>query len=353
MGTQPREWMQALADLPAAEDAAAGFFRARPELRSSVSVEQLHEEVLRVVYADLGRAGRLARAALTLGGTLNDPASQAAGLRAMGHVSYAGSNYEEALRYYGEALEILEVLGREQEIGRTLTSGLQSLIYLGRYAEAYEWAARAGEIFDRLGDKLRRARLASNVGNILYRQDRYGEALASYEKAYEGLGRLGEHRDVAAVLSNMAVCNISLSRFTQALELYGTAREYCHRHGLPQLVAGVDYNIAYLHYLQGDFLRAIELYKASREHYRAAKEPYHGALCDLDEAEIYLELNLNAEAAELAAQAAAGFAALGMPYERGKALVTGAAGAARGRRAGFSGRRGPSSPGSGTNCGPR
>ncbi len=329
MASAPPEWIQALSALPPGDAADAKFFHERAELRNPVSVELLHEEVLRVLYADLDRAGRFARAARTLANDLNDPACQAAGLRAMGHVSYAGSNYEEALRHYGEALDILGTLGREHDIGRTLISGLQPLIYLGRYEDAYTWANRAEEIFQRLGDELRLARLASNVGNILYRQDRYAEALTSYEKAYATLGRLGEHRDVAAVLSNMAVCNISLSGFTRAVELYGEARDYCRRHELPQLVAAADYNIAYLHYLQGDFLRAIELYEASREHYRTANDPYHGALCDLDEAEIYLELNLNAEAARLAAQADTGFAALGMSYERGKALVTQAIAASR------------------------
>ena len=323
------EWMQALGELPGSAAGQIEFFQTHAGIRNAGSVQLLHEEVLRILYADLARAGRLAQAARQLANELNDPASQAAGLRAMGHVSYAGSSYEDALRYYGEALAILTALGRDHEIGRTLISGLQPLIYLGRYEEAFQWAARAEEIFQRLGDELRLARLASNVGNILYRQDRYGEALASYEKAYATLGRLGQHRDVAAVLSNMAVCNISLTRFPEALEYYAAARDYCRRNDLPLLVAGADYNIAYLHYLKGDFLRAIELYKVSREHYLAANDPYHGALCDLDEAEIDLELNLNAEAARLAAQADAGFEALGMSYERGKSLVTQAIAASR------------------------
>src|SRR5262249_32592871 len=108
------------------------FFQVHPELRNTRSVELLHEEVLRILYADLGRASRLAGAARTLAESLDDAASKAAGLRAMGHVSYAAADYETALRYYREALEILEFLGREHEIARTLMSGLQSLIYLGR-----------------------------------------------------------------------------------------------------------------------------------------------------------------------------------------------------------------------------
>src|SRR4030095_1633924 len=47
----------------------------------------------------------------------------------------------------------------------------------------------------------------------------------------------------------------------------------------------------------------------------------HYALCDLDEAEIYLQLNLSADAATLAVRAAAQFAKLGHRYEQAKATA--------------------------------
>ena len=329
MGTPDAGWLQTLDELPAADSARSEFFAAHPDLRNSRSVELLHEEVLRVLYADPIRAERMARVASWLSEDLDDAASRAAGFRAMGHVSYAKSCYEEAVRNYQAALEIFTSLGRDLETGRTLTSSLQSLIYLGRYDDAFAYAARAQEIFYRLGDHLRLARLASNVGNILFRQDRYTEALAKYKEAHATLCRLGEHRDVAAVLSNIAVCQISLSRFDQALESHRTARDYCERNGLGLLVATADYNIAHLYYLQGDFQRAIEMYQTSREHCRAIDDSYHLALCDLDESEIYLELNLNTEASRLAEQAEAGFGLLGMTYERAKATVTHAIAASR------------------------
>jgi CHAT domain-containing protein len=328
-GTEAVLSPEALAALAQEDITPAAFFAAHPELCTSRTVDLLHDEVLRTVYADLKRAQRAAQAAAVLARELDDPAARAASLRALGHVYYAGSRYEEAVRSYTEALEILQPLGRDQESGRTLLSGLQSLIYLGDYEKAFAWAKRAQRIFQMLGDDLRLARLASNVGNILYRQDRYLEALAKYEEAYATLARLGQPRDVAAVLSNIAVCRISLGHFADALACYQQARDYCELHELPLLVAEADYNIAYVHYLHGDFLRAIELYKASRRHCLTGGDAYHAALCDLDEAEIYLELNLNSEAALLAQQAEAGFQALRMPYERGKALVIHAIAASR------------------------
>lgn len=323
------DWLAAVAEWTPNKGTPARFFRARQELRTSSSVERLHDEVLRILYADPAKAENLARAARWLSRMLGDSAAQGFGLRAMGHVSYARSRYQRAVKYYEQALEIFSSLGRDLEAGRTLTSGQQPLIYLGRYAEAEDWAARAREIFLRLGDHLRLARLATNTGNLLFRQDRYAQALAVYEDALATLERLGEPRDVAAALSNIAVSHISLSRFDEALRWYRAAREHCLRHDLPLLVAGADYNIAYLHSLQGDFLRAMELYAQSREHCRTLGDHYHAALCDLDESEIYLELNLNNEAADLAARAESAFQSLGMRYEGAKATVMRAVAVAR------------------------
>jgi hypothetical protein len=50
-----------------------------------------------------------------------------------------------------------------------------------------------------------------------------------------------------------------------------------------------DYNIAYLHFLR----TAIALYEATRELCKRLGDPYHRALCDLDQSEMYLELNLS------------------------------------------------------------
>lgn len=285
------------------------------------AVEALHAEVLRLVYSDPEEASRLSEAAASMAEALNDDAARALSVRCAANVAYVSGRYAEASDKYEKALRIFERLGRDVEIGRTLNSGLQSLIYLSRYEDAFCWAQRARTIFQSTGDELRLGRLASNIGNILYRQDRHDEALASYREALECLERLGEPRDVAAVLSNMAVCHTSLGQFVAALDRYRQAREFCERNGLPILASAADYNIAWLHYLRGDYLRAMQLYKATREYCARVGDDYHAALSDLDESEMYLDLNLTDEAAELARRAAAGFEKLRMGYERAKAVV--------------------------------
>src|SRR5579862_5488950 len=204
-----REWIAGIGDLEDESDRRE-FFGQDPETEDLAAL--IHSEVLRFAYADVERAGRLAQASGWLARVRADDTSRAFHLRCQGHVHFARGQHAEAVRNYGAAIDLLERRADDLDVGRTLNSGLQALIYLGEYDRAFEWAERARLIFSRHGDELRLARLASNMGNILFRQDRHAEAMEYYRSAREPLGRLGEPRDLAAVLSNMAVCCTSLRR---------------------------------------------------------------------------------------------------------------------------------------------
>jgi len=285
------------------------------------TVTRMYDEMVRLARIDLRQAERLALAAAWLSEQIDDEASRATGLRAMGHIFFLKGDHPPACEHYRRALEIYQRLGMELEAGRTLSGSLQALIYLGRYDEAYAAAQTAYEIFSRRGDRLRLARLDNNMANILFRQDRFAEALSLYRRAYATFAEIGEPQDVAIALKNMATPEISLNRFHDALETYRAARAYSVEHGISLVVAESDYNIAYLHYLRGEYARAIELYRATREHCKDLGDTYHQGLCDLDQSEMYLELNLVEEGAHLARRALDTFRQLGMGYETAKALT--------------------------------
>lgn len=291
------------------------------ELWSPEAVTRAYDEMVRLARVDLDNAGRLAEAANWISARLDDPAARAMGLRAVGHMHYLKGRQEPALECYQAALTIYENAGFEIDAGRTMSGGLQTLIYLGRYEEAFAWADRARDIFRRHGDRLRLARLDTNVANILYRLDRFEEALELYRRAYAEFAEIGDAQDVAITLKNMATCQISLNDFRQALETYSAAREFCLKHDMPVLVAEADYNIAYLYYLRGEYTKAIELYRQTREHCVELGDHYHQGLCDLDQSEMYLELNLSEEGEHLAGRGLETFQQLGMGYEEAKATT--------------------------------
>lgn len=330
MNSDAGEWVERLAAEPS-EAARRHLCAACPGVPAE-AFAVLQGRLLQLAYADTGQAERLAQCGQWMAESIGDTSTRGIAERGSGHVAYVRGQYTAAAAHYRRAVQLLDEAQADVEVARTMSSAIQTLIYLGAYDEAIEWARRAHGIFAEHGDSLRLARLASNHGNIWYRRDRYELALASYEEAYQGLRLHGQPSDIAAALSNLAVCRISLGRFREALQTYLEAREHCEQHNLPLLTAAADYNIAYLHYLQGRYSRALELYHQTKLHCRAAGDPYHAALCDLDESELLLELNLFDEAGQSATSASRAFGALAMPYEQAKALAFEGLAAARLRK---------------------
>jgi CHAT domain-containing protein/tetratricopeptide (TPR) repeat protein len=288
---------------------------------SSELVIQLADEVPRRARSSLEEARRLAHAASWLAQRVGDPHARAKALRAQGHVQSLGGRYRAALARYAQAAQAFTSIGAEIEVAITDSGSLQPLIYCGEYEEAFARAARARTVFERHGDQPRLARLESNAGNIYFRQDRFEEALLCYQSALAGLRQSAAPADVAVALRNLATCLISLSRFDEALRVYEDARAYCEREQMPLMQAEADYNIGYLYFVRGDYQRALDLYAAAREICVRVGDRYHYALCDLDEAELNLELNDFPAAVAMARRAVGTFRQLRLRYERGKGLV--------------------------------
>jgi tetratricopeptide (TPR) repeat protein len=314
------KWVTELASI-ADEEQRRAFLAVRPQTRSTAAVDSLYKAVVTFARVDLQKADRVAQAGSWIAAQINDPCSTAQSARAVGHVLYLTGKYQQAILEYEKALAIFEGLGRDLDYARTISGALQSLIYDGQYERAFRLGEQARSIFHAHKDRLRLARLDSNIANIYYRQDRFQEAVDLYEGAYNEFLQCGEPLDIAAVLRNLAVCYISLNDFPRAEETYRLARQHCMEHGFSLLVAEADYNVAYLHYLRGEYLRAIELYDQTRALCAELGDHYHQALCDLDESEIYLELNLTEGGTELALAAFAAFTELGMKYEAAKAAT--------------------------------
>ncbi len=317
--------------LLALDDAAsrARLVAQHPAVAWDEIVNILTERVWQEVRIDTHRAKRLADAALDVAQALNNPSLLARSLRAKANAMYALDEHTEAVQFHEQAIALFEQTGDEAELARTLSGSIQSLLLLGRYDQAIAAGERAGAIFRQQGNTRRLARLEINIGNIYHRQDRFSEALAFYERAYEQMLAHDDAEGLAAVLSNLSLCHISLNDFPKALELHQVARRHCEQKGMPILVAYADYNIAYLYFLRGEYGRSIQMLRDASVSAKKANDPYQLALCNLDLSEIYLELNLSAEAGELGRAANAGFHQLGFGYEAAKALGFAAIAASR------------------------
>ena len=111
------------------------------------------------------------------------------------------------------------------------------------------------DVFEEIGDRAALAKVYLDLGYVLYRLDQYEDSDAMYEHAEQ------------------------VSREMQLDTLEGQAK----------------YNRAYLYYVRGLYSQALKGFSSIRQ--QLTSSPRHIALCDLDEAEIYLQFNLSKEAA--------------------------------------------------------
>jgi len=292
-------------------------------------VKSLSERVWQKVRIDTHRADHIADAALDVAQCLATPISLARAFRAKANSLYALDRHTDAIAHHQQAAAYFEQAGDEAELARALSGSIQPFLLLGRYDQALATGERAAAIFRKLENFHRLARLEINIGNIYHRQDRFAEALSFYQRAYQELLKHDDGEALAAVLSNLSLCYITLNDFPKALEFHRIARDECRQRNMPILVAYADYNIAYLYFLRGEYGRAIKMLGDARLSAQNANDAYQLALCSLDLSEIYLELNLNAEAGNLGRTAHQEFQKLSFAYEAAKALAFAAIAASR------------------------
>jgi tetratricopeptide (TPR) repeat protein len=246
----------------------------------------------------------------------------AVALRARGNVAFLCADYARAVEDYRAALAGFS--GNEVERGRTLSSLLHPLAMLGDHQGSLAAAEEARGCFERAGDRRRLARLEINLASVWFREDKFSETLAAVERAEAGLRACDPGQEDteawAAIRVTRAVVLINLTRFEEAERAYEEARDYAREHGLQGLAAQAEYNIGYLYFLRGQHVQAIRALDQARETARAGGDKLHLALCDLDQADVCIELHLYADALRLAHSALLQFQTQTMPYEQGKAL---------------------------------
>src|SRR5207247_5255193 len=92
-------------------------------------------------------------------------------------------------------------------------------------------------------------------------------------------------------------------------------------HGLSLWAAFADRGVSQMHFRRGNYSTALRILEQVRRRHEQLDDARRVALCDMDRAEIYLELNLFDDAADIAARAYDIFQRLGNRYEAAKCLT--------------------------------
>ena len=321
--TNPEE---SLAGLVQIRDAAQqrAFISNTTGLPSQALVESISTKIRELLPRDPDLAQVLAETNLYVASLLNTPLAWAYANRSRAQVLYTMRKSAEADLYFEKAVELFERAQLSGEVGRTLVGQMDNLMYLSRYTEALALAERARIALEKAEDVQYLSTLEIALGNVYYRLNRYSESLSHYDRAQKLLQNTDNtlaNVSLASIGLNRAYVLTEMNRFDEAVQSFEITKEHCERHGLTLWAALADRGISQMHFRRGNYSTALRILEQVRRRHEELGDARRVGLCDMDRAEIYLELNLYDDAAKIAARAYETFHRLGNRYEAGKCLT--------------------------------
>src|SRR5438552_3394457 len=258
------------------------------------------------------RALDFGRLALSIAESTGELRWEAEACSIMAYVLNANESYADSLSYYERAVEKLEAVGRHGQAARVRLGYIYALVMSGRSQDATLIAHAADEWFLQNGDETGHAKVQMNLGTVYKRMDDYSSAYECYSEAAAFFEKTADHTALSHVYLNLANLLSSLGRLEEADAMYERVDHLCTQLGLSDLLLQTRYNRAYLAFLRGRYSQALQSFSELRPLFLKHESGRHSALCDLDEAEIYLQLNSPANAASVASRAAEKFRNLNM-----------------------------------------
>ena len=286
--------------------------------RALDTVRECDKYIRDLAHKDLSRAVTLARR-LVQQARPCEGEILAVALRTLGWVLLIGAAYREAKAAYLEARALsLKDPDARARIDRIL---IDVYMHLGDIPEARRRARNAIRTFRRLGDADGVAKTRVNCANSYHRQDRHADALRMYRKAIDHYVDSDDKLTLAVCYYNCANCLVQLLQFDEAEKLYRKAQKWFEELGYDLYVTEARYGRAWLEKLRGNYHLSLRALATCEDHFRHVGQRRGVTLCQLDRAEVMLELQLLDDARTLAIEAEKNARALDLGYEAAKASL--------------------------------
>jgi len=231
-------------------------------------------------------------------------------------------SFAEAIEPYEKARTGFAALGLLEEAARTAVREVQALAMMGNLPGALALAETTYQAFVRLELMQDAATVGINLGIIYSRLGRMAEAEAVLLQALGQLTTLEDEVGQAKAHSNLGYVYQQQDRFQEAVIQFEVALNMFRLHNQTQFLAGTSLNLALLYRNQGRLTAALELLSRARDTYGSLEINPDAAFVGLEEARIYLDLNLLGEAERLSKELAQVFEARAMSLEQAESLMT-------------------------------
>ncbi len=231
------------------------------------------------------------------------------------------AKFESAIFNLDKAAAIFIDIGRVSDSAQTQVAKLMALAMLGRYDEAIKTGKAALKIFAAAGDQLAAGKIEMNLSNIVSRRSLHHEAEKYCLSASRRFIKAGENSWKAMAENGLANTYAELNDFQKADKYYHLALETARSEKMRVTEAEIEASLGNLALLRGRYAEALNFLELSRQKYDALGLPHQSAIADLEIADIYSELNLGVEAAELYERVTRTFRQLNLSGEEARARL--------------------------------
>lgn len=231
------------------------------------------------------------------------------------------AKFESAVANLDNAGERFNKLGRAGDSAQTQVAKLIALAMLGRYEEAIRSGQKALKFFVSENDQLAAGKIEMNLSNIVSRRSLHREAKKYCLSARRRFIKASENSWKAMAENGLANTYAELNDFQKAERYYRIALETSRSEKMRVTEAEIEASLGNLALLRGRYAEALNYLELSRQKYDDLGLPHQSAIADLEIADIYSELNLGVEAAEIYAQVTSAFRDLNLRAEEARARL--------------------------------
>lgn len=181
-------------------------------------------------------------------------------INSFGVAHYFLGEFDIALGYFNECLELNKELNDQEGIGFSLNNIALVFQDQGSYDLAIQNYTKALQAAERANDKRGAAGCLSNIGLLFKKQDNLTEAIDYFERAHEINQEIGDELRIAIVHTNLGTCYLSQDNYPKALHYFNLAIEVEKKQNQVYRLATSYVNLGLVHQKKEEYTKALEYY---------------------------------------------------------------------------------------------
>ncbi|REJ53927.1 MAG: tetratricopeptide repeat protein [Microcystis aeruginosa DA14] len=251
-----------------------GFYRKQADLYEEIIAGSQREQVcyrnslnrLGICFLNLGqyeKAIAYHQQSLEISEAMGDQQEVAISLGNLGNCYNCLGQYEKAIAYHQQSLEISEEIGYRQGVAISLGNLGNCYNCLGQYEKAIAYHRQCLYISKEIEDWQGVASSLGNLGNCYKSLGQYEKAIFYHQKCHDISEAMDDRKGVAISLGNLGNCYYDLGQYEKAIDLYQQYHDISEEISFRQGVAISFGNLSNCYSSLGQYEKAIAYHQQS------------------------------------------------------------------------------------------